>query len=244
VPLAAFLLGRLVRAIEPQRLVFSALGLREGLLQDALPAAERQRDPLIAACEKIAQAQRRFGIDGRALADWVAPVLTAAADGGRRRLVLAASLLADTAWRAHPDYRAPEAFLAALHLPCGGLEHAERVFLATVLHARYGGSADDAVRSGTRRLLGEEEATAARSIGLALRLAMTMTGGAAHLLEDAALAVADGRVTLTVADDQPALRGETVQRRLDALGKALGRATQLRTAPPPPEPRHRRAARA
>jgi exopolyphosphatase/guanosine-5'-triphosphate,3'-diphosphate pyrophosphatase len=242
VPLAAFLLARLVRAVEPQRLVFSALGLREGLLQDALPEAERKRDPLVAACEKIALAQRRFGIDGRELARWVEPVL-ANADERVRRLVLAASLLSDTAWRSHPDYRAEEAFLAALRMPFGGLDHPERVFLGTVLHARYGGAADDPVRSGTRRLLQDDEAALARSVGLALRLALTMTGGAPDLLDHARLAVEQGRVTLTVSENQPALRGETVQRRLDALGKALGRATAFKTAPPPPEPRHRRAAR-
>jgi exopolyphosphatase/guanosine-5'-triphosphate,3'-diphosphate pyrophosphatase len=71
-----------------------------------------------------------------------------------------------------------------------------------------------------------------------------MTGGAPGLLEHARLSVEQGTVTLSVADDRPALRGEAVQRRLDALGKALGRKTQLTTMPLPPEPRHRSAARA
>jgi exopolyphosphatase/guanosine-5'-triphosphate,3'-diphosphate pyrophosphatase len=243
VPLAAFLLARLVRAIAPQRLVFSALGLREGLLQSAISAAERRRDPLLAACEKLAAANRRFGIDGYALADWVSPVLTIP-DERTTRLIVAASLLSDTGWRVHPDYRAQEAFLAALRMPIGGLDHPERVFIATALHARYGGTADDPIRFDTRRLLAEDAAGLARALGLALRLAMTMTGGVPDFLPHARLAVDQGRVTLTIFDNHPALRGETVQRRLDALGKALGRATLVKTAPLPPEPRHRRAARA
>jgi exopolyphosphatase/guanosine-5'-triphosphate,3'-diphosphate pyrophosphatase len=243
VPLAAFILGRLIRAIEPQRIVFSAYGLREGLLQDALPPAERERDPLLVACEKVALENRRFGLDGRELAEWVAPVL-GDADGATRRLALAAALLSDTGWKAHPDYRAEEAFLFALRLPVGGLDHAERVFIATALHARYGGGADDRVREATRRLLDEEAGVHARVAGLAMRVAYTLTGGAPEILHLARLGVEQGTVTLTVTEKCPELRGEAVQRRLDALGKALGRSAAIRTAPLPPEPRHRRAARA
>ena len=38
VPLAAYVLSRMVDAIQPDRLVFSAFGLREGHLYDLLPA--------------------------------------------------------------------------------------------------------------------------------------------------------------------------------------------------------------
>jgi exopolyphosphatase/guanosine-5'-triphosphate,3'-diphosphate pyrophosphatase len=243
VPLAAAILGRLIRAIEPQRIVFSAYGLREGLLQDALPPAERERDPLLVGCEKVALENRRFGMDGRELAEWVAPAI-GDADAATRRLVLAAALLSDTAWKAHPDYRAEEAFLSALRLPVGGLDHADRVFIATALHARYGGAADDRVREPTRRLLDDEASARARVAGLAMRVAFTLTGGAPEILHLARLGVEHGAVTLTVAEKFPELRGEAVQRRLDALGKALGRSAAIRTAPLPPEPRHRRAARA
>src|SRR6266849_8357077 len=64
VPLAAFVLSRIVDAIQPDRLVFSAYGLREGHLYDLLPDAERKQDPLLVACATMAQASPRFGITG------------------------------------------------------------------------------------------------------------------------------------------------------------------------------------
>jgi len=100
------------------------------------------------------------------------------------------------------------------------------------------------VKGMSQRLLNADDAATARTVGLALRLAYTMTGGAAHLLDYARLSMEQGSVTLSIAENHPELSGETVQRRLDALGKALGRKPQLTTMPQPPEPRHRSAARA
>ena len=90
-------------------------------------------------------------------------------------------------------------------------------------------------------------ATGALGFGLALRLGYTLTGGAPHLLERTRLSLEDRTITLTVPDE-PAFRGEAVQRRLDALGKALDRKTVFTTrSAPPPSPQKappRTAARA
>ena len=74
VPLAAFVLSRLVNVIEPSRLIFSAFGLRDGLTFDLLPEAERRQDPLIAGCRAIAEGSLRFGITGDELFDWMSPL--------------------------------------------------------------------------------------------------------------------------------------------------------------------------
>jgi exopolyphosphatase/guanosine-5'-triphosphate,3'-diphosphate pyrophosphatase len=122
-------------------------------------------------------------------------------------------------------------------MPVGGLDHAERVFLATALRARYGGDADAAVKAATASLLPEEEGAAARAFGLALRLGYTLSGGAPHLLERTRLALDDRTIVLSVPDEAT-FRGEAVQRRLDALGRALGRKTEIATlSPSPPRPR-------
>ena len=70
-----------------------------------------------------------------------------------RRLHRAACWLADIAWLEHPDYRAEQAFTRSLRMPFAAIAHPERVFVAWVLHTRYGGSADDPVRDPTRPLL-------------------------------------------------------------------------------------------
>jgi exopolyphosphatase / guanosine-5'-triphosphate,3'-diphosphate pyrophosphatase len=221
VPLAACVLRRLIVAGRPERIVFSAFGLREGYAFGLLPR-DPPGDPLLDACIGIAETQGRWrGGDGERLQRWIAPAFSGL-DADRRRLHRAACWLSDIAWTEHPDYRAGLAFARSLTMPLAQLGHAERVFIATALHARYGGAADDPVKAPTQLLLDPAGAAAARALGLALRLAYTLTGGALELLEQVRLR-RDGQSLLL---DLPAagslFTGEAVQRRLDALGRALG----------------------
>jgi exopolyphosphatase/guanosine-5'-triphosphate,3'-diphosphate pyrophosphatase len=227
VPLAAYVLSRMVDAIQPERLVFSAYGLREGHLYDLLPGAERKQDPLLVACAIMAESTPRFGIVGEELFDWMSPLFPGE-EPRRRRLRLAASLLSDTAWNEHPDYRAEEAFLRGLRMPFAGIDHGERVFVANALHARYGGAADAPIREETKRLISEADHAAARAIGLVMRFGYTLCGGAPGVLTRTRLALRDGEVTLQAPEDDPLWTGETVLRRFEAVGRAFGRRAVIR----------------
>jgi len=243
VPLSAYILGRLLRHVEPRQLVFSAEGLREGFIRSLLPLSEQARDPLLAACARMAASYRRFGADGREMLDWCSPLL---ADGNpeRRRLRLAAALISDIAWNEHPDYRAEQAYMRVLRMPVGGIDHAGRVFVATTLHARYGGPADAAIRHGPSRLLSEDAAAEARTLGLALRLGYTLSGGAPGVVGRTSLDMVDRELVLTMPEDIAPLVGESVQRRLDALSRQFGcRGTITVAAPSPPAPPLRAGAR-
>lgn len=226
VPLAARVLSRIVRRIGAKEVVFSAAGLREGHLYSLMDAAQQRADPLLAACVEEARACPRFGEDAEALIAWSTPLFPKETPE-RLRLRRAASLLGDIAWRDHPDYRADQALRHALYMPVGGLDHHERVFLAAALAARYGGTASVDLMPPFR-LLDTESREAARAIGLALRLAYTLTGGVPGLLDGSALKLTEGKLTLTLLSDNALLAGEAVQRRLDALGRALGRSTELK----------------
>ncbi|HWB49635.1 MAG TPA: Ppx/GppA family phosphatase [Stellaceae bacterium] len=226
VPLAAVILSELIAAGQPDRIVFSAFGLREGYAYGLLPA-QPDVDPLIAACVGMALSQSPGRSDGGLLEQWTAPVfghLPAAA----RRLHRAACWLSDIAWTEHPDYRAEQAFTRSLRMPIGAINHQERVFIASALHARYGGPPDDPIKAPTRILLDDREAAEARSLGLALRLAYTLCGGALELLGEVRLSRADGMLTLEMPETGSLFQGEAVERRLAALGRALGLATQTR----------------
>jgi exopolyphosphatase/guanosine-5'-triphosphate,3'-diphosphate pyrophosphatase len=96
------------------------------------------------------------------------------------------------------------------------------VFIASALHARYGGSPDDPIKAPTRPLLDDREAAEARSLGLALRLAYTLCGGALNLLQDVRLSRDDGTLLLEFPADGSLFQGEAVERRLAALARALG----------------------
>ena len=223
-PVAALILHRLIAVARPARIVFSAFGLREGYAFGLLPSVYGD-DALLASCQGVALSQTRWAGDGDRLYRWIAPVFPGAAlpqrETGRRRLHRAACWLSDTAWSEHPDYRAAHAFGRTLTLPFPQIGHSERVFVASALHARYGGSNDDPVKGPTRMLLGEDEAAEARALGLALRLAYTLCGGALTLLDQVRLRRDAGGIALELPPTGSLFAGEAVTRRLDALGRAL-----------------------
>ena len=224
VPLAATILRRLIAAGKPDRLVFSAFGLREGYAYGVLPGGERA-DPLIAGAMTMARRQSRPGNDGDRLLRWISPVFPRLNEA-RRRLYRAACWLSDTAWTEHPDYRAELAFLRSLRMPVGAIEHSERAFIALAMHARYGGPTDDPVKAAALPLLDDDAAAEARSLGLALRLAYTLCGGALDLLDQVLLDAKSNTLVLELPASGGLFVGEAVQRRLDALGRAMGLATR------------------
>lgn len=220
-PLAAYLLRRLIAAGRPERIAFSAFGLREGYAYGLLPM-QPDSDPLIAGAIAMARRQsRRLADDGDFLLRWISPLFPDL-DAGRRRLHRAACWLSDIGWTEHPDYRARHSFARILTMPVGQIEHDERVFIAASLHARYGGPADDPGKLAVLPLLGDERAAEARILGLALRLAYTLSGGALRLLDQLQLIRGPQRITLLLPESGSLFTGEAVQRRLDALGRALG----------------------
>ncbi|MDB5408856.1 MAG: exopolyphosphatase [Rhodospirillales bacterium] len=222
VPYASLVLSRIVEILSPERLVFSAYGLREGHVYNLLSESERRGDPLIAGCIALARTRPRFGITGEELFTWMSPLFPQE-DTRHLRLRMAISLLSDTAWNEHPDYRADEAFLRSLRMPVAGIDHGERVFIATALHARYGGPAEAEIKQATRRLISDLEHVEARRIGIALRFAYSLSGGAVGILEQLRLGLMDDQIVLSVPEGCELWSGETVQRRFDAVGRAFER---------------------
>ncbi len=231
VPLAALVLRRLIDIIAPQQIVFSAYGLREGYASGLVQHREDSSDALIAGCMAIARTESRFALDGDRLLDWTAPLFPELSDRARR-LHRAACWLSDFAWIEHPDYRAQEAFNRSLRLPLAAISHPERVFVASALHTRYGGAADDPIRETTLPLLDPEAAVAARTLGLTLRLAHALSGGRIDLLSETWLIRERGRLVLDVPAGDNLFVGETVQRRLDAVARTISATAMLRRREP------------
>lgn len=235
-PLAARVLRRLLRVARPRRLVFSAQGLREGLLYNRLPEAVQREDPLISACHDLAAGLRRFDVIGEAVMAWTAPLFPGES-AAETRLRRAACLLADIGWNEHPDYRAEHAFYKTYRLPAMGIDHPGRAFLALTSAARYGGGVRESVCERARGLLGGEGAERAEILGRALRLGIDLSGGSSGVLSRTVLRLTDhgsaggggerGAVTLLLSPDVEAHAGDVVRRRLNALAAALGRRAKL-----------------
>ena len=216
-PYGALVMEALIERLRPIEVVFSAYGLREGHLFDLLSPEERARDPLLQACADVAARLDRFGHAERS-ADWVAPLFRNETLE-QARLRLACGLLSDISWGEHPDYRAQHAMMRALRMPVPGMTHRERAYLAAALHARYGGAAvmDPAIPA----LLTDEDSAQANLLGLGLRLAHTLTGGASCLLDRTWLERDDGAMRLVIAEDLASLAGDVVRRRVEAVAKAI-----------------------
>jgi len=221
VPPAALVLRRLIAMARPQRVIFSAFGLREGYAYGLIPTWERVPDPLVEACAAISRSQSRFRLEGDRLQAWTAPLFPRLSEGARR-LHRAACWLSDIAWSEHPDYRAELAFARSLRMPFAAISHADRVFVATVLHTRYGGAPDDPVKDPTRPLLDEQAVGEVRTLGLALRLAYTLCGGTIDLLSELWLGREGDSLVLEIPSTGSLFVGEAVQRRLDVLARSLG----------------------
>ena len=220
-PGAAALLAATVARLGSSELIASGYGLREGLLFGQLAPAARHEDPLIAAARAEGVRQGRFPEHGDMLFAWMEGLFEPEAPA-ERRIRLAAALLSDTAWRAHPDFRAERGVDLALHGNWVAVTAAERAALACALHFCFGGEAQAPVLAVFARLAPPDLLARARAWGLALRLGQRLTGGTAAALAASRLTRDDAGVLLAIAPDRVSLLGETVSRRLKLIGNALG----------------------
>jgi len=231
-PLAATVLGRLVDAVRPRRVVFSVYGVREGQFMHTLPEELRRQDPLLASMELMAREAGRFPEHGDEVAAWMEPLFPAEPPD-LARMRHAASLIGDIFWSEHPDYRAEQAFNRMLRLPLMGLDHHDRAALALVVYHRYGGDPAAAMASRGEALLDDAaRVRRARIVGAALRLAHTLSGGAPGVLGRTKLSRdVPGRVTLTVPAGDPLYHPDFLGRRLDKLARVLDAEAVVVTAP-------------
>jgi exopolyphosphatase/guanosine-5'-triphosphate,3'-diphosphate pyrophosphatase len=232
-PGAAAMLKAVTRRLGSSCIITSAYGLREGLLYQALSPSAQAEDPLVTAAREAAERLGRFS-DGSDTAVGVA--LLAFTDGlfpdespAHRRIREVACLLADSAWRAHPDMRAEDGMDTALHGTWVGITSAERAMLAAALWGVNGGSWPGGDSTALlQQLASPAELELARRWGLAMRLGQRLGGGAAEPLRRARLAQDGEMLELSLGHDDAALYGEPVQRRHRALAQALGLEPRLR----------------
>lgn len=227
-PMSSLVASRLIKRTQPNSVVFSGFGMREGKMISMLPEPEKRMDPLIAACEVMGRSVGRFSLPGHELYEWISPVFPT--DTERHdRCRLAACLLSDICWNEHPDYRAEHAFKRTLRLPVAGMDHAQRVFLALAIYVRYGGDVGDIITKSVLSLIDEDALLGAIITGQALRLGHVLVGSAPGLLNLTYLNVTDGSVVLGSRHDQSLVEGEVVVRRLRNLAETLKLGYEIET---------------
>ncbi|MFZ1426864.1 MAG: Ppx/GppA phosphatase family protein [Geminicoccaceae bacterium] len=220
-PAAALVLDRVLKRLVPERVVFSALGLREGWLYAQLSEAERYLDPLVEGAQLAGLPTARVPRFAPALVRWTDSLFPGetAAD---TRLRVAVCALSDLAWRDHPDVRAEESFRRLLQFPFIGIDHVERVFIAATIHARYVGKPDDRWLEPAIGLLPASGRRRAQILGRAILLGFRLSGGVPEILDDARLRIGVDQVRLEVGHAARVPDSEVVGDRLKLLAQALG----------------------
>lgn len=220
-PAAAVLLERVIRRLEPERVVFSATGLREGRLFAMLDSASRTLDPLLAGAADLGARDGRIAGIGPALARWTAPLFPAES-AEEQRLREAACLVSDSGWREHPESRARDAFFTLAHYPFLGIDHPGRAFLAYAVFCRYEGRREDPAVSRIVGLLDKAARRRAEALGAVLELGYRLSGGVPEVLEACPVARDGGTLQLVLGHPAVDPADEAVRGRLEAAVAALG----------------------
>jgi exopolyphosphatase/guanosine-5'-triphosphate,3'-diphosphate pyrophosphatase len=220
-PASALVLWRVLKALKPEAIVFSAYGLREGWLYSQLDSEEQYRDPLLEGAQSIGLPASRVPAFSEALGRWTEGLFPGETQSDRR-LRLAACALDDMSWRDHEKVRAMESFQRLLQFPFIGISHAERAFLAVTIMARYGGKIDDVVLATTRDLLSPSQLRRAEILGRVLLLGHRFSASVPEILRHGRLHIDADAVRLEILDSESVPDSDAVQARLQQVAKATG----------------------
>ena len=172
---AALVLEYIIRVAKPKTIVFSTFGVREGLLYEMLPQAERAKDGLICAAQTLNELLSRSARHAQELIGWtdrLVRVVKLRETDEDRRLRHAACLLSDIGWRVHPDHRGEQTLNLITNGNFGAISHQGRAFVALSVFYRYAGlSEENEPPAMIRELVPPAMVERARVLGAAFRVA-------------------------------------------------------------------------
>lgn len=217
---SAMVMEGILRHGKPGHVVFSTSGLREGILFDMLPKAERNTDPLLSTCEEIARRHACLPPNVSELQTWVMQIFEDMEDHFRR-LCFAACILSDLSQVETRDYKSRNAFARILNFPMNGMDHNSRIFLAMAVHARYAGNVRGWYVHDYLEYMDPDDVDRAKEVGLTLRLAISLSSHIPGILPQTRLDVCGDELVLTVPKGLPFASGDVVKKHFKALANAM-----------------------
>ncbi len=222
----AIVLQEVIAAMEPSRLIVSAFGVREGYLHSLLDEDEQRADPLLSAAEELAVLRSRSVTHARELAEFAGEtfrILGISETENERRSRVAACLLADISWRAHPEYRGLQAMNLINHASFVGIDHAHRSFIALANLWRHEGLYDDDASEPLRRITPERLIQRAKVLAALMRVVYILSASMPGLVPRLRWRDhGDAGLTLLVPKDKGWLIGERPKGRLEQLARIVG----------------------
>jgi exopolyphosphatase/guanosine-5'-triphosphate,3'-diphosphate pyrophosphatase len=217
-PGAAVVLEHIIKLTDPDHMIFSASGIREGYLYEKLAPFIRNQDGLLASCTEFAVKGGRSTAYANELFTWMYPLLAKESEK-ERRLRLAFCLLSDIAMHIHPEYRAEWAFQRILFSALTSLTHRERVKLALALYHRYQFKLKENLPQLS--LLKEGDREWARLVGNCANLAYHLSGSISGNLHNTSFIIEKDEVSLQLGSTMEDVLGDAVKRRMDGVREAV-----------------------
>ncbi|MEM8703430.1 MAG: Ppx/GppA phosphatase family protein [Pseudomonadota bacterium] len=224
VPIGAVVLEQVLIAMKAERLMFSATGVREGLLHEKLSPQMQEQDPVIEAARELCELRARSPQHAIELIGWTDELfreLQIEETANETRLRHAACLLSDIGWRAHPDYRGEQSLNIISNASFVGLDHASRAYLAAAVFYRHQGLREGALSQVIRELFTDRLRIRAKVLGATLRVASLLSASMAGLLPRIGVARTDTGLAIELNSDLANLDGERLRKRAAQLGKVI-----------------------
>lgn len=232
-PYASLLLKAIIEASGVEQLVFSAYGLREGVLYERFSAKSSFANPLMASAMAIGaktKLEKEFSVS---LNKWLQNIVNTASENlGQMlngELLIAACFLANIGTDLHPDHRARLAYDLVLQGPYPSVSHEERLYFARIIAIRYGAKSDELAQYPHCNMLDENHIQSANLIGSAMRLASAICAGEGRLLAKTDIKIEGDNLCLNFSLGKLALYSPTVEKRLKTLADIMGKSATTTT---------------
>lgn len=209
-------LEEIMKQMSAEEVVFSAAGIREGLLYEKLPPQEYLRDALTASVSALTGRDMETDAYADTLMRWQEQLL----DGetlAEKRLRRAACQLSEVALAVSPDFRAEWVFEHILVASLYGLDHRERVMLALACYYRHHHKFK--LNSPTINLLQEEDKLWAKLVGQLSGIAFDLSAGIPDILDKISLSVEGSEVKIRQDESVAMILPEETTKRLEGLGE-------------------------
>lgn len=230
-PYASLLLKALIEASGVKRVIFSAYGLREGVLFERYNGKSNFTNPLRASAMAIAAKTRLDKVFSVSLYKWlnqfVNEVSNSLSFSLRDDLLMAACYLANIGTDLHPDHRGKLAYDLVLQGPFPSVSHEDRLYLARIIAIRYGAKNDDLAQYSHINMLDEVRSQTANIIGSAMRLASAICAGEGKLLIKTSISIEGQNICFRIHTKYRALFSPTVSKRLNSLAEALEKQLEI-----------------
>ncbi len=224
-PYGAVLMSQIMAQMNPDRIVFSALGIREGYLYSLLPKKVQKQDPLVSAAEEMAVLNARSPEHAREMVSWTGNAFSAFGveeGANEKRYRKAACLLADISWRSHPDYRGGQSLNLISNAAFVGVDHPGRVYMAMATYYRHEGLVSDDLSPEILRIAPQRLVDRAKLLGALFRVGYLFSAAMPGILPDVGFKRADKGFHLKVPKKLAEYRGERLDRRINGLADVLG----------------------